>query len=205
VNLYVQLRPFTDFKAAILGVQLSEIVRKPVNDRLVIDFPAIRKLYGETEQAKRTVAKRQAEMAANRKFAALAVVLGKNEATARVCGVTTMLVRRLPGLNLAFGTHTAMWLDVERESFRSVGTSLLALRLEWLLARPAFTGPVWTVIRVGNRASCEAWERNRSIYPMALQAVGRPCTYQRLDGVRRPRQLYRSLLTLEQARAKGGR
>lgn len=201
MNLHLELRPFTDFRNPdTLATQLSEIVRKPINHRLVVDFPNIWDLYGDTGQAKRTVAQRRAEMAINPQFAALAVILGQDKATARVCGVTTMLVRRICGPRLTRGTHTAMWLDGDREpELREVGPALLLHRLEWALDHPEFTGPLWTVIRTGNRRSRYVWER--PIYPMTLARVGRPHAYRRLDGVREQRQLYRSLLTLEQARA----
>lgn len=204
MNLHLELRPFTDFEdPETLAIQLSEIVRKPINHRLVADFPTIWELYGDTERAKRTVAQRRAEMAINPQFAALAVMLGKDQATARVCGVTTMLVRRIRGPRLTRGTHTAMWLDADREqALRKVGPALLLHRLDWLMMNLSFTGPVWTVIRIGNRQARYTWEE--PIYPMTIEAVGRPHAYRRLDGIRTRRQLYRTVLPLERARYIAG-
>ncbi len=196
----MRLRPFTDFDPAELGAHLSGIVSKEINDRLLEDYPSIRNLYGDPKRATRTIKQRQAEMRRNRRFAALVVFLGTTRETARICGVTTMLVRRRPNKLWSSGTHTAVWLDADRErELKGAGETLFEARWKWLLDRPAFTGPMWTVIREDNKASRSPWEKGAG-YPLVLKPVGRPRSYERLDGVRVPRQLYESKLTLEQLR-----
>lgn|GEM_PF-4585520 len=199
--VYVELRPFTVFRGADLGLQLHQLVTRPANRELIADFPSIRTNYWYKEVAIQNVRLRQHDMRTDPKYAALVVMLGKNPDSARVSGVVTAHVHRLPGMTLARGTLVAMWLDAAREpALRHVGPEVLGQTIEWVLARKAFVGPLWSVVRVDNSASRRMVERGT--YPLKFRTVGRPAPYQQVDGMRVRRQQYRSTETLQEIRAR---
>lgn len=199
VNPYIGLRPFTAFDAGRLGRRLSEIVADPANQHLAVDFPHLKDIYGSPQAAAETVRSRQSSMAQERAYAALAVMLGATEATARVYGVVSVGMASIPRLGSGRGPQTAIWLDANRpEYLMRIGRPLMRARIAWLLAQRAYTGRAWTVIRPENKGSLDVW--TFSGYRLTFQAVGRPRSYGRLDGISTPRQLYMAAQPLESLR-----
>jgi len=198
VTPYIALVPFTKFSTKELGERLHEIVSAPENQRLATDFPALHDVYGSAKAAYKAVKGRQEDMRKEPDYAALAVMIGVSKQAARVYGATSMLTSQVPRSGEP-GVNLAIWLDANRpKAFRNIGHELLRMRIHYLLANKAFLGKIWTVIRSGNRASLDVWQRGG--YPAALLPVNKPASYEEVDGVQAPRQLFVSAQTLEELR-----
>ncbi len=199
MNPYIGLRPFTAFDAGRLGRRLSEIVADPANQRLAVDFPHLKGVYGSPQAGAETVRSRQNSMAQERTYAALAVMLGATETTAQVYGVVSVGMASIPRLGSGRGPQTATWLDANRpEYLMRIGRPLMRARIRWLLAQHAYTGRLWTVIRPENKGSLSVW--THSGYQLTFRTVGRPRSFERLDGISTPRQLFVAAQSLESLR-----
>jgi len=201
VSLYMELRPFTEFSANLLGDQLCAIVSKPANHSLLPEeFPSILSFYGTRAEAVRTVVSRQRSMQQEPGYEACAVLMGFTKTTARITGVTTSNQCELPLRNLGYGPNMAIWLDQARETpWRNIGTALMEMRMKRLLANPHFQGRAWTIIRPTNKASLRVWHYG-GYHWGGFEPRGEPRNFARVDGIAAERQLFTSFETLERMR-----
>jgi len=201
VDPYLKLIPFTAFNAESLGNNLAAIVRKPTNSRLFVDFPHLRKTYGDADTATTAVRERQQDMEAEPTYMAMAVILGTSQETAEVRGAVSMNCLPIPLPHQIMGVHTAAWLAPNRpRELKGVGQQLLKLCIEWLIRLSAFNGPLWSLIRPGNKGSRPVWADAKG--PLTFKVHGKAEPRPDLDGITTPRELFVSTQPIESLRLR---